>query len=298
MKKTLLNLVIFSLLCVSGMLVGLIGYQDVNLTSLLLYSDTALAQTSAIVPGTMVHGEFRAAEDNLAIIRVRLRAYNRQNTTHLIFRIRQKNAENWLVTNTYTLDRIPDALLYPFGFPQILDSQGNVYEFELASPDGTIGNAVGVVGGYHGMAAQYVQPLPAFIPKKLMSIAEDPYSLFYFILFLTPAFAFGIKKIYRRSGYFRIILAIIVAYMILVYVYVPITIHSNTVLFIAAAGFFIGRMVNAPSSIAFFVGTLLLLQIPIAIGFDNMLAANRLATLVFSALVVGGIMAIREIQKK
>lgn len=280
MRKTFISLVVFLSLCLGGVIIGVMGYEDVNPTSLLMYNDTVSIPAGPIIPARGVHGQFIATENNLAIVRIRLRTYNRLNTTHLTFRIRPKGEEDWLVTNTYTLDRVPDGLMYPFGFPNVVDSKNKMFEFELSSPDGTQENAVGVSGGYHGLAVQYVQPLPLFAREKLISIVRDPYSILYFGMFIVPALMFMFKK-YRRYFF---------AYLLIVYTYLPVSMHSNLILFVAVTELFVGD--------AFMISILLLLQIPITIVLGNTLAADRLATLVFFSLAVGGIMAVRELMRK
>jgi hypothetical protein len=279
MKKILFSLIIFIAFCLMGLVVGVVGYQDVNPTSLLIYHDNVPVSSGLILPGRSVHSEFVATENNLAILRIRLRTYNRMNTTHFVFRLREKGMMNWSVTNTYVLDRVPDGLLYPFGFSPITDSKGKTYEFELLSSDSTPDNAIGVSGGYHGIAAQYVQPLSQFYPEKIISTIRDPYSDLYFGMFMIPALIFLFKR-------FRLLLF---GCLLVLYTYLPVSVHSNIVLFIAVTELFVGN--------AFLIGILLLLQIPVTIAFGNILAANRLATLVFFSLLSGVIMAIKELKK-
>jgi hypothetical protein len=248
----------------------------VNPSSLLIYQDSIHLDPKPILPGHGARGEFIATENNLAILRIRLRTYNRLNTTHITFRLRQQGKVDWSVSNSYALDRISDGLLYPFGFAPVPDSKGNTYEFELSSDDGIPDNAIGVSGGYHGVAAEYVQPIPQIGSKKIISTIRDPYSVLYFSMFIVPAFIYAYKK-------YRVLLFY---YLIAVYVYLPVTMHSDVVLFIAVTQVVVGY--------PFITGVLLLIQIPIMIAMENMLAADRIATLVFFSLVTAIIMAVRE----
>src|SRR5260221_8552219 len=144
MKKIVIPIVVFIFLCIIGSVVGVMGYRDANPTSLLIYYDNVSISPGLILPSKNLSGEFIATENNLAIVRLRLKTNNRLNTTHLVFRIREKGREDWLVTNTYALDKVPDGLLYPFGFPKIKDSKGRVFKFELSSPDGKSDNAISI----------------------------------------------------------------------------------------------------------------------------------------------------------
>lgn len=276
MKHIFLRFCIFIVLGLLGFVIGVIGYQDSNFSSLLIYNDSVPISKAMILPNKPVVGEFTATENNLAIIRMRLRTYNRLNTTHLTFSLREKGSSTWLVSNTYALDRISDNLLYPFGFPEIADSKGKTYEFELSSVDGTPDDAVGFAGGYHSVATQYVQSLPNFIPEKIVSTLHDPYSWLYFFMMITPALMFLCKK-YRLP---------LLVFMLLVYTYLPVSFSTNLIFFVAAAEFFADN--------AFIIGILALLQIPVTVFFGNMLAADRLAILTFASLVTGGIMVARD----
>jgi hypothetical protein len=90
---------------------------------------------------------------------------------------------------------------------------------------------------------------------------------------------------------------ILAGYIGMVYVYVPVAFHSNIALFIAAATLYTYLLSGIQAPTIFRVGIAGLIQIPLLVGFGNMLAANRMATLVFFSLLTGVIMAIRESKK-
>ncbi|MGI6775833.1 MAG: hypothetical protein ACOX5S_00820 [Patescibacteria group bacterium] len=50
----------------------------------------------------------------------------------IIFRIKEKGAENWFYENTYYFDQAAPSHLYPFGFPIIEESESKTYLVELA----------------------------------------------------------------------------------------------------------------------------------------------------------------------
>lgn len=287
------------LLMVAGLMLSILFYREAYITSILHYHDRDVFSSytsEPVVEGTTIQGEFVATGDNLSTVKLRINTLNRMNTTHITFRLRQKGSSSWQVANTYATDRMADGLLYPFGFPPIQDSKGKIYEFELTSDDGEEDNAIGVASGYHAVASLYVFTKDAliadrgkaivFIKEKLGSMVSDPYLWLYEMMFLVPFLGFIIK---RR--------ALLLAYLLLVYIYLPVDMHSNIILYVAAAGAYLGHLSRASARIAYLVGILCLIEIPFALAFGNTLAANRSATLVFFSLLTAGIMSIRELKQ-
>jgi hypothetical protein len=296
MKNFIIRCFIFIMLIVLGLGLALTGQQDSNLGSILMYQEDGSFFPEPIIPGKSQKGIFTATENNLAIVRLRIQTYNRINNSHIIFRLREVGQKDWSVTNTYALDRFSDGLLYPFGFAPIDDSSGKVFEFELLSVDGSMDNAIGIYSGYHNMALQYVQPMSHFAIKKFRSVVSDPYSLLYLSIFFQPAFIFVLKFLLAKQMFLRVAF-ILAGYIGMVYVYVPVAFHSNIALFIAAATLYTYLLSGIQVPTIFRVGIAGLIQIPLLVGFGNMLAANRMATLVFFSLLTGVIMAIRESKK-
>jgi hypothetical protein len=50
----------------------------------------------------------------------------------LIFHMKEKGQQNWLVTNTYKIGEIGNSLNHPFGFPIIPDATHHTYVVELS----------------------------------------------------------------------------------------------------------------------------------------------------------------------
>src|SRR3989344_3438303 len=159
MKNNWIKSGIILILFAGGLILSLLCLSETNITSMLDYHDKnvyAAHVTGPLVANQIIHGEFRATSDNLGMVKLRVRTYNRINTTHIRFQLREKGTTKWLVSNQYTVDRFPDGLLYPFGFPVITHSKGKTYEFTLESLDGTTDNTIGIEDGYHDVATQYV----------------------------------------------------------------------------------------------------------------------------------------------
>ncbi len=284
------------LLILAGLMFSVLFYREAYITSILQYQDAG-AFTSytkgPITAGTKIRGEFVAGTDNVSTVKLRINTFNRMNTTRITFRLRPKGTSSWQVANTYATDRMADGLLYPFGFPPIPDSKGKTYEFELTTEDGEPDNAIGIANGYHAVAVQYVFTKDAltadrgkaivFIKEKFESMVSDPYLWLYEMMFLIPALGIIVK---RR--------ALLLAYLLLAFIYLPVDMNSNTILYVGSAAFFLGYLSRSHAKSAYQVGILCLIAIPIALSLGNTVAANRAALLVFFSLASGIIMTMRE----
>lgn len=290
MKKVIICIILVGL----GLIVSLIYYGETNLTSLLAYHDKGVYTvyvSGPLTAGQSVHGEFQAAYDNLGVVKLRVITFNRINTTHVRFKIREKGKSETWATNQYTTDRFTDGLLYPFGFPVIWDSKGKTYEYSLESLDGTSDNAIGISSGYHDTATQYVSQtsnLRFFVTEKAVRSVSDPYMILYLTMFLIPA------VIYLFPRYAELL----TGYALLVYMYLPISMHSNTILVMAAVVLGIALFVRAKASRIYLTALLLISQIPFMIAFGNVLAATRAATLIFFLILTGGIISLKELREK
>ena len=221
--------------------------------------------------------------------------------------MKEKGNPDWSVVNTYTIDRFVSGLLYPFGFPPIPNSKGKTYDFEIVSIDGTNDNAIGFISGYHDVATQYVfskselignkKLLVEFVKEKIINAVGDIYSIIYFGMFCIPALAWIASRCIRKKQVLRCIFVGLCCYLFLAFAYLPIDMHSNTMIFIALSGYIIAYLSNAPASLAYTFALFSLVEIPFAIFFGNTLAANKLSMLIFFLLIVGGMMSLKEIKK-
>jgi hypothetical protein len=290
MKK----IIVFFILVVLGLTLSLICLEETNATSLLKFHDRGVYSSNIsgpLIAGKTVRGEFTAAYDNLGMVKLRIGTFNRINTTHITFEIREKGSATTLATNTYATDRFSDGLLYPFGFPIIADSKGKTYEFTISGLDGSRDNSIGIVSGYHDVATQYVfgkTEILSHLSEKIRSIVTDPYMILYISIFLVPAFVYLFKRYGQMLG----------IYTLLVYTYIPVSMHSNTILVVAASVAGIALFTHTTAS-RIYVGALMwLVQIPLMLAFGNVLAADRAATLIFFFICIGGIISLAELKKK
>lgn len=311
MKKIIFDIIIFLGLLAIGLIVAIACYQESYITTLLHYHDGDVYSSYSVLPitaGTVIKGEIRAEYDNFASVKLRINTFNRMNTTHIVFRLREKGAKDWYAVNTYTIDRFVNGQLYPFGFPTIQDSKERVYEFEMSSIDGTNDNALGITSGYHTVASQYVfsksellgnkQLLVEFVKEKLLSTIGDVFSILYFGMFAVPALAWLASRVIHSERHLKYIYLALCAYLFAVFPYLPVDMNSNTVLFVAASGYFVGNLALVSAQTIYTVAIICLFDIPLSIALGNTLAANRLSTLVFFLITVGVIMSFKELNEK
>lgn len=272
-------------------MIALVFYQEVHITSILHYHDSGVYTTlplGPIVPGKSVAGEFVARENNLGTVKLKVNTFHRMNTTDIQFTLRQKGNSEWLVVNTYDLDRFNNYLLYPFGFPPMVDSAGKTYEFEITSINGTGDNAIGLFDEYHSVATLYAYSKTT-IPwdKKIKSFLSDPYFWAYIAMFVLPILGFVLKS--KRH-------AIVLAFVtMLLFITLPVHMHSHAAVYVAFWVSLLCVLTKSGSRGIYACALGVLFVIPLAVLAGNTLVAEKSATLVFYLLVTGVMIAIYEL---
>lgn len=97
-----------------------------------------------LLKGGKVSIKIEAKQDNLGSVGVRFYNFDRINDDVLIFRIKEIGDDDWYYENEYKVDQFQPDEIFPYGFPQIENSEGKIYVFELESLFGEPGNAVGI----------------------------------------------------------------------------------------------------------------------------------------------------------
>lgn len=99
--------------------------------------------TKSLLKGSKMTGEFQAKTDNLGIVSVRFqpRPYLDTGEDEVIFRIKEKDTNNWHAENVYFGNLLSGLPLFPFGFEKISDSKNKIYVFEIESKSGNSENA-------------------------------------------------------------------------------------------------------------------------------------------------------------
>ncbi len=99
--------------------------------------DASSLRNRELLTGEKISQEFISEYDNLGIIAIRFQTFGRINNDTLVFRLKDKNNANWYYTANYKTDQFQDHQFFPFGFPIIKNSKGNVYLVEIESKSGS-----------------------------------------------------------------------------------------------------------------------------------------------------------------
>lgn len=249
MNKVIAYIVIPLCLFLGGTALAFYFYKEAYITVIQVHNENILSQvflSTPLIQGAVLRTELVASYDNLGAVQLRINTFNRINYNTIHFRLREKGTTNWLVSNVYVVDVFPNKLLYSFGFPAIADSGGRTYEVELSSENGTPAQSIGFYGGYHEAATLYVFPLETllqdkqrmsvFVTAKLYSLVTDPYFLVYYGIFLVPTILYFSLSYIRPKRLLWITEISLFAYMIIVYIFLPVLIHLDAMLYIFIVG--------------------------------------------------------------
>ena len=108
-------------------------------------SDFTKLTFNPLYKGNKISGEFKAKDNNLGIVSIRFQTFIRPPYSLediYLFRIKEKGKQKWYYQNTYKSGLVYDIPFFPFGFPQIQNSKGKTYEFEVISLNGNYVNAL------------------------------------------------------------------------------------------------------------------------------------------------------------
>ncbi len=146
-KIPMVKLLVFASVLVFVML--FVGFQK-NFSILTLvrsHNTDTLKITNTLSENGMVKGSFRAYEDKLGIIMMRIThvgpldpdrgVQEKKKASTVIFRIRQKGSNIWYHESSHVGWKISSQEAYPFGFPEIQSSRNVWYEFEIVSEGAT-----------------------------------------------------------------------------------------------------------------------------------------------------------------
>lgn len=126
-----------------------------------------------ILKGEIVSGEFVAIENNLGIVSLKFKLFDRPrfiDEDTLVFRIKEKGAKNWYHQNSYMDGLMYEVPIFPFGFPVIQDSEGKTYYFEIESLKGNNNNSVAISNKGQIFFSKY------YIPKSELLASSSEFS--------------------------------------------------------------------------------------------------------------------------
>jgi hypothetical protein len=108
--------------------------------------------------GETFKGEFVAKDNNLGIVSIRFQTYIRppyKDEDHLLFKFKEKGSSEWYYTNVYRTGLVYDIPFFPFGFPQIADSKGKNYEFQITPLNTDKTNQISISKRYPILQTKY-----------------------------------------------------------------------------------------------------------------------------------------------
>jgi hypothetical protein len=174
-------------------------------------SDIANVNYDLIYQGKTFKGEFRAQDNNLGIVSIRFQTYIRPPYSledQYLFKIKEKNAKDWYYQNIYRSGLIYDMPFFPFGFPQVTDSKGKTYDFEISSLNGNPANAIAISTRYPILQSKYKysghellenrNKLVKFLIVKFTNAFQTPDVIFSSFIYLLPFLFYPIWMVFLR----------------------------------------------------------------------------------------------------
>lgn len=290
-----------------GLVVAVAWYQDAYLNTLLNFhgSDIFISKVDGpLTKGKIIQGEVKAKFNNFGTLSLSIDTFNRTNNDIIVFQMKEKGTDRWIVFNKYFTDRFPTGYRYPFGFPVIPDSKGKTYVFEIYSVNGTRDNAIGFNYGYHTTASHYIFPVQVlktdkslfkgFLKEKMLNFASDVYTYPYFFMFTIPGlFIIVVIKIknylvLRQIGIFMCI------YLMLAYLLIPLSINSNLTIYIFLVCLLISLKIGISSRYGYAVALFFLIQVPLYLLLRMDVSASKSAVQVFYSMVTAVILSAKE----
>lgn len=100
--------------------------------------------------------EFKGTLPNMGIVSIRFNNQNRINQDRLRFFIKSKNNNKWYYEGSYKTDQFQQEGLFPFGFPEIINSENEIFQINLISESGTPSSAVAISNKSPVITTRYV----------------------------------------------------------------------------------------------------------------------------------------------
>lgn len=267
-------------------------------------SDFTQITYNRLLKGQKLAGEFVAKDNNLGIVAIRFKSferipYNQEDT--LIFRLKQKGQKGWYYQNQYRSGLTFDVPFLPFGFPIIPDSKGRTYDFELESLHGNNINGVALSTRQPFLVTKYKADKKVLLKNPrafLMFIFKKIFNSFDTIDISYSSFLFALPFIFYMI-YVSRIKPYIPRYSVGVFVIVAILIDIcflqllNDLLYIEVPilWLFLMREEKLDSRYTFLSGLIFLLFAPLYLQLNIEEAAQIAASWAFMFLFAGTIQA-------
>lgn len=261
-----------------------------------------------------VSAEFTGRDKNLGIVSVRFYNFDRINSDEVIFRIKEKNADNWIYEHAYKVDQFLPNKLFTFGFTPIPDSLNKIYYFEIESLHGKKGDAITLSSEEPVFTAQhqYIKHeltsnptiLAHFLTQKMINQFQDISFIFATTIYLLPFIFYLVWLLYVRKylsqGKRLTNYTLFTLYLIVLFISVFLTVLENTLIgtvFLILWGALI-IMYKFESSISFLLACCFLLLSPLFLLFHFMNYAEHAAVVGYLLLLAGTFESIIEVKRQ
>lgn len=174
-----------------------------------------------------VRGEFTASSNYLGLLTLR---FDNKDIIEKksIFRIKEKQSNNWYHSSNIDTIQYNIKPLYSFGLPIIIDSKNRTYQFEVTILDYIPGEpSLELSKQMPIITSQYV------IPGKVLVTDKEV-----LINFLKQKISYQFKNSYSPWVFFAYFLPLIgyLSYVIFLYKYYPVTVNIKPIMLIALLG--------------------------------------------------------------
>lgn len=183
----------------------IIDYQDYNPTVIIETDKFQSYKNKELLKGEKIIGGFEAKNNNLGIVSVLFDTHNQINDDYLQFSIKEIGNSRWYYSNKYKVDQFQNNTYFPFGFPEISNSKGKLYQIEIESLSGTKGNSVKAVIENTPFLSKYSFPktyllqnkkeIPIFLLSKIKSCFNYVNTNTYLFILLISLFSIYLLRL-------------------------------------------------------------------------------------------------------
>lgn len=314
-KKRIVRWVVVPVMLLLFWLIAFTTYSFISGFSVIEYKYNAQnenGEVRSLLKSEKISEEFYTTEKYLGIVAVKLILGARMDYDEediLTFRIKETGKDEWYYENSYRAGIFYGAGEYfPFGFPEIIDSAGKKYVYELESTRGNKVNSVFVAKRSQPFIVKYVFPkriilenpgnFYSFLEKKIRSLIADPEYIKKTSVFIAPLIIYLAWLIVGRhisvgSSKFIILFSFMAFLDALI-------LKNEMYLFsLILFGWLSIYILRGKKGSKFTFGLLLLFAIYslALIWMDHQLSLNKMSTWIFILFVAGIIQSIVELRK-
>jgi len=135
-------------------------------------------RSGELIKGDIVRGKIKSRYSNLGQITIRFNNNHHDSDDIVLFKIKEEGNNDWYYQVKIKTDQFQPQALFPFGFPQIKDSIGKTYVFEVESLNGQQGRGISIDSQKPQFTAKSIFAKNELISNKKLSL----YFIFHKIL--------------------------------------------------------------------------------------------------------------------